>query len=310
MSYSEFMNETVMPFINDRRTVRPVTARDGKELYCECFRADTPCGTVYILHGFTEHIVKYSEMIYNFLVNSLSVCIYEQRGHGRSFRQVADKTLTHIERFEQYMEDFEDMLGATEDMIRPYYLFAHSMGGAVAAMYLEKGGDVFEKAVLSSPMIAPVRGGMPLFLPKLICRAAILLGKKKKRIYVAKPYPGKEEFENSCSSYEERFAYYEKIKRETEDFHNYSPTYAWLLEALKVTKKILAKDAPKRIKIPVLIIAAGIDNAVLPEPQIQFASEAENCERCVIPEAKHEIYLSDDETVSNYCTMICNFFAQ
>ncbi|MBO4501040.1 MAG: alpha/beta hydrolase, partial [Clostridia bacterium] len=229
---------------------------------------------------------------------------------GRSFRLVPDKTLTHIERFEQYVEDFEDVLDATEDMIRPYYLFAHSMGGAVAAMYLEKGGDVFEKAVLSSPMIAPARGGLPLFVPKLICRTAILFGKKKKRIYVAKPYPGKEEFETSCSTCVERFSYYEKIKRETEDFQNYSPTYAWLLESLKVTKKLLAKDAPKRIKIPILMIAAGQDGAVLPEPQIQFASAAENCERCVIPEAKHEIFLSEDDTVKNYYTMICNFFAQ
>ena len=199
MSFSEYMNETVMPFLDDRRETRQITTRDGKPLHCEIFNADTPRGTVYIIHGFTENAVKYSELIYNFLIRSVSVCIYEQRGHGRSYRPVQDKTLTHIDRFEQYVSDFEDVLDATSDAIQPYYLFAHSMGCAVAGLFLEKGGDDFIKAVFSSPMIAPTHGGYPLWVTKAICRAAIAFGKKRKRIFVSKPYPGKEEFSTSCA---------------------------------------------------------------------------------------------------------------
>lgn len=308
MSFSEFMNETVMPFLDDRREVRVVATRDGKPLHCELFHADTPRGTVYIIHGFTENAVKYSELIYNFLIRSVSVCIYEQRGHGRSFRIVKDKTLTHIDRFEQYVDDFEDVMEATSDAIQPYYLFSHSMGCAVAGLYLEKGGDDFLKAVMSSPMIAPTHGGYPLWATKAICRAAMALGKKRKRIFAASPYPGKEEFSSSCATDEERFSYFEAIKRGNEDFHNYSPTYEWLYESLCVTKKLLAEGAVERISVPVLIFSAELDDVVLPEPQREFASRLGTGMITEVAGAKHEIYLSKDEVTKPYFETIADFY--
>ena len=308
MSYCDFMDETVMPFLEEHRTVKVIPARDGRPLYCELYHADTPRGTVYILHGFTENAVKYSELIYNFLIRSVSVCIYEQRGHGRSFRYVEDKSLTHIEKFEEYVTDFEDVIEATGEMTQPYYLFSHSMGCAVAALYLENGGDVFARAVLSSPMIAPDHGNYPLWVTKALCRGAILFGKKRKRIYVSGPYPGKEDFESSCATDPERFAYYERIKRENEDFHNYSPTYKWLLESLCVTDKLLAGGAVERIEIPVLVYTAEKDTVVLHEPQKAFVSRLPEGMLAPAFGAKHEIFLSTDEVFIPYLENVINFF--
>ena len=164
MSYSDFMTRTASPYIAHRRTVRELVMRDGKKLYGESYSAENARGTVFILHGFTENAAKYGEVIYRFLRENFCVFIYEQRGHGRSHRAVADKTLTHIDRFEEYVEDFETVLEQAADMPKPYFLFSHSMGGAVSALFMEKHPGVFGKAVMSSPMIAPTHGNMPLFL--------------------------------------------------------------------------------------------------------------------------------------------------
>ena len=308
MSYREFMDQTITPYIAARRTVRRLTMRDGKQLYGESYSADGARGTVFVLHGFTENAVKYSEIIYRFLSDGLSVFIYEQRGHGRSYRKVADKTLTHIDRFEEYVEDFETVLDSAADMPKPYYLFSHSMGGAVSALFMEKHPGVFKKAVLSSPMIAPTHGDMPIFIPKLICRFCIATFRKHKRIFVSKPYPGKEEFATSCATSEEKFAYYEEIKRKNEDFHNYSATYGWLLQSLLVTKKILAKGAPERIDVPVLILSAELDNVVLADKQQEFASRLARCRIETVKGAKHEVFLSPDEVTTPYFNKITEFF--
>lgn len=308
MSYSDFMTRTASPYIAHRRTVRELVMRDGNNLYGESYSAENARGTVFILHGFTENAAKYSEVIYRFLRENFCVFIYEQRGHGRSYRAVADKTLTHIDRFEEYVEDLETVLEQAADMPKPYFLFSHSMGGAVSALFMEKHPGVFGKAVMSSPMIAPTHGDMPLFIPKLICRFCILTGRKRKRIFVAPPYPDKEDFDTSCATCEEKFAYYEEIKRNCEDFHNYSPTYGWLLQSLCVTKKILKKGAPERIDAPVLIFSAELDNAVLNDKQKEFADRLKNCRLEFIKGVKHELFLSPDEVTHPYFNQITDFF--
>jgi len=308
MSYAEFMTSQVVPYLDSRRVTCGVTTRDGKNLHCEKYAADDPRGTVFIVHGFTENAVKYSEAIYRFLTASFSVLIYEQRGHGRSWRALDDVTLTHVDRFESYTEDLEDVVSSAKDMPKPFFLFAHSMGGAVGAQYLETGSTVFSKAILTSPMIAPARGGVPLFAAKAICRAAFALGKKEKRIFNSQPYPGKESFADACSTDEEKFTYYEAIKRKNELFHNYSPTYGWLFESLVITSKLLAKGKPENIAVPVLVISAQLDTVVLTDEQKKFADRLKNGSFAVIEGAKHEIYLSTPDVADPYFERVISFF--
>ena len=45
----------------------------------------------------------------------------------------------------------------------PLFLFGHSMGGCVSALFLEKYPDTFKAAVLTSPMLKMLFGTMPDF---------------------------------------------------------------------------------------------------------------------------------------------------
>ena len=177
-------------------------------------------------------------------------------------------------------------------MPRPWFIFAHSMGGAVASLLLEQEPALFTAAVLSSPMIAPSTRGVPVSLASALSFLADKAGRGKKNPFFMKPYAGPEDFETSCATDPERFAWYDRIKASEPLFQNSVPSYRWSLESLGVTGKILAPGQPEKITCPVLLFSAGIDFSVLPEPQEQFISRIPGGSLIPVPEARHEIYRS------------------
>ena len=294
-SYSDVMDHTVLPWLKERADVRRIPGYDGRSLYCESWQADRPLGTVLIVHGFTENTLKYSELIWSLLHLRFSVIAYDQRGHGRSWRPdgVPDPSVTHVDHFSDYVKDLRTVCDTySEIMPRPWFIFAHSMGGAVASLLLEQEPALFTAAVLSSPMIAPSTRGVPVSLASALSFLADKAGRGKKKPFFMKPYAGPEDFETSCATDPERFAWYDRIKASEPLFQNSMPSYRWSLESLGVTGKILAPGQPEKITCPVLLFSAGIDFSVLPEPQEQFISRIPDGSLIPVPEARHEIYRS------------------
>lgn len=305
--YPKAMDETVSPALQAVREDGTFKGWDGNPLCYHIYRAEHPAGNIVVLHGFTESSEKYDELCWYFLQSGLSVYLFDHRGHAKSYRAVEDRTLTHVDRFDEYVRDTDCFVLQVVPSGLPLYLFSHSMGGGVAALYLEEHPDVFQKAVLSSPMIAPSTGSYPAFVGKAICRLMILFGGSKKRIFLSGPYPGEEKFEDSCGNSEVRFARYERFRRTHPDYQNFSPTYRWTLESLKVPKAILKKGRPERIRSDVLVLSAGLDNMVLNGPQKEFASRVPSCRLSEYPDAKHEIFISTDGIMERYVPEVLAF---
>ena len=311
--YADTMNGVVLPWLAARRTDVTVTGDGGAPLFCSRFDAENPRGTVLIVHGFTENADKYAELIHSLLRNGYSVVAYDQRGHGRSWRDpaIADISLTHVDRFEAYVADMKTVCDRVLTGVpRPWLLFAHSMGGAVTSLFLESHPGVFDKAALCAPMIAPNLGGLPQAAAKLMCCAEGLLGRDKKRVFISKPYAGAEDFATSCATGRERFDWYEALRVKTPVFQNNGPTFGWTREAIRVTKALLAPGAVERIDIPVRLFTAENDNSVMPEPQKAFASRLRNGRRTLIPGSKHEIYRSTDAVLFPWWRAILEFFGE
>jgi lysophospholipase len=306
--YETVMKETAVPALAAARQDLTFAGYDGKPLCYHVFRAEKPSGNLVIVHGFTESHVKYEEMCLYFIRSGLSVYVYDQRGHACSYRKVEDKTITHIDRFEEYVQDLECFVKDVVPKDLPLYLFAHSMGGAVAAMFMEAHPDLFEKAVLSSPMIAPSTGSFPPFVAKAVCGTMIGLGQSKKRLFLSSGYTGEETFKDSCAGSEARFARYANFRREHPDYQNCSPSYRWTFESLKVGKKILKKGLPEGIKTKVLLLAAGKDNMVSNPPQKEFAERVPDCRYEEFPESRHEIFMGSDATMERYVPEVIGFF--
>lgn len=309
-NFAKSMQTVAEPYLAARRSEGYLKTFDGQKLYYAVYRADAPRGSVTIVHGFTENAEKYRELIYYFLLDGLCVLVYDARGHGRSYREVADTTLTHVARFSDYVEDLRCVtaFAADLDLPSPRYLYAHSMGGAVCALFLERGDTAYRKAVLSSPMIAPERGGFPLWVSKAVCRAAMMFGGSKKRIFISPPYKGYEEFDDCPCTCRERFVYHEACKRGCELFHNASPTYRWTLESLKVTARILQKGAVEKIAVPVRVYAAASDHTVRLPEQKAFAARLSQGEYRMVENTDHEICLATDDVALPYFKSLLEYF--
>ena len=312
--YQRTMDELILPELSRIRRDSCVTGDGGHPVFCSVFEADRPKGTVVIVHGFTECVDKFDEMIYSLVRNGFSVCAYDQRGHGRSWRAegLPDASVTHVDDFMEYVRDLECVIDqAAKRMTPPLFLFAHSMGGAVSALYLEDHPGVFERAVLSSPMIACSRGGVPYFPSKVLFRLMDMLGKGKKRSFVSpKPYAGPEEFETSSAAGKERFDWYERIRAANPKFQNNGPTNRWVLEALKTTQRILAAGRVERVNTPVLLFSAENDSMVLPEEQKTFVKRLSKGSLRTVSGAKHEIYRSGDDVLFPWWHEVLTWFSE
>ena len=308
--YVRRMEEQVMPFLNACRQDGTFESWDGNPIHYAFFRAKEEKGVLVISHGFTDSCEKFHELTWYFLKAGLSVYIPEHRGHGLSYRALPDLTLTHIDHFEEYADDFAMLMTKVvlPEHPGPFYLFAHSMGGAIGTLYMERFPDVFQKAVLTSPMIAPSTGSVPLFLAKAIFGCLCLFGSGRKRSFTSQPYPGKELFEDGFKTSRERFAEYEALKSSTPHLQNYSPTCRWVYESLGVKSKVLKKGEPEKIETEVLIFSTEGDTLVLPEAQKALADRLKKGRLVTVKNAKHELYGSEDAVLKPYLEEIFAFF--
>ncbi len=309
-SYSRIMNDTVLPWLESKGTVAVIPGFENRPLYCVSYQADHPVATVLIVHGFTENALKYSELIFSLLHLGFSVLAYDQRGHGRSWRAdgISDCSITHVDHFSEYVSDLQIVYDTyRKELPSPWFIFAHSMGGAVASLFLERGNHDISGAVFSSPMIAPYIRSLPVPLASALAAAASSLGRGKHCPFFMKPYSGPENFSISCATDPDRFAWYDAIKSSHTEFRNSVPSYRWSYEAVHVTEQILAPDAPESISCPVILFSAETDFSVEREPQQAFIGRVRNGRFISVPGARHEIYRSVNDVLFPWWNQVITF---
>ena len=313
--FAEFMAETVEPFLAQRQKEFQIPRDGGASLYCVRYEAEQPKGTVLISHGFTETAEKYLEIAYYFVQHGYCVYQPEHCGHGRSYRLVDDPSLVHVDRYERYVQD---LLAAADVAKRehpelPLYLYGHSMGGGIAAATLSERPELFQRAVLSSPMIRPLTAGIPWPVAKLLANILCLTGKAKQYVPGGGPFDGKERFEDSASTSRARFDYYQKKRNAEPLYQMNAASCGWLREAARLNSYIMRKGW-KHIQTPMLLFQSQDDAFVSAEEQDRFVEKVANAGRApikkiLIPETRHEIFGSEDRVLRDYWEQIFAFFA-
>lgn len=309
--YKSQMDDFVCPFLKQRQKIVWLEREKGKKLYCVHYRADNPRGIILIAHGFTETAEKYAECIYYFLQMGLHAFCVEHCGHGHSYRLVDDSSLVFADRFDRYVDDFIFTARFSRMMYPdlPLFLYAHSMGGGIAAAAAAREPGLFNKAILSSPMIQPDTGAVPWAAAKAIAGFMCFIGMEKRYAAGQKPYHGPEQFEESACTSRARFDYYQK-KRHADPLYQMSAiSYGWLMCAVKL-KKYLMKKGWKQLKMPLLVFQAQDEKFVSNFQMDRFTEKVRrngNIRQIKVEGAKHEIYNSYGEVLENYWESIRNF---
>ena len=310
-NYAEFMTEIVEPYLAMRRTEGYVQTRDGKSIHYEYTEKENANGAIVISHGFTESAEKFRELSYWFMQMGYSVYALDHRGHGLSYRCTEDTWLTDVEHFSDYVNDLhcfmrKVVLPSTKGL--PRYLFGHSMGGAIAILYVQAHPKFFDKVILNAPMIKPQTDGIPSVITKLLSDAFRVGGRGAQLVFARKSgFNDNEYFEDSPDTSFARFEYYRKKRVLYPHLQNTAPTYRWLNESLRMTKKMLDRERCATVVCPVLLFSAGNDLLVFRREQEMFISRITNGRIVYEERAKHEIYMSEKHVMKDYLTEIEGF---
>ena len=312
-AYAAWMAETVEPYLKEHGEKGYLKMEDGMSIAYRRYFLPDAGKCVVISHGFCEFAEKYNEVAYRFLQAGYSVYVPEHRGHGYSGREVDDPELVHVQSYDCYAADLARFV---ETVVSPgeehRIVFAHSMGGAIAILALERYPQLFEAAVLSAPMCAMQTGKYPRFAARLLAEFCCLAGKGKCFATLAgqQGFSETPQFEGSSCLSRERYDYMFQKRLLEEHYRTYGGSYAWVRAGLRASREQMRRENLAKIKVPVLLFAAGRDHMVDNGAIKRFAEETERTKIFFMPDSRHEIFNADERTRTKYYDEIFRFIKE
>jgi len=266
-----------------------------------------------ICAGRSEGYLKYQELAYDFYNEGYNVYLIDHRGQGISERLLSDKHKGYVESFDDYVDDLQifvtDIVNncinnrRETEKTKPF-LLAHSMGGAIATLYMQRYPDTIKAAVLASPMMAINSGVLPNFLAELLVKSVYklnLLCSNSPWYFIGqKAYSSTEFSKNVLMHSKKRYQDFEHLYSENSELQLGGVTPRWLYEALKAKDKIFAQLT--QLKTPLLVLQAGADVVVDNQTQVEFCQALNQINPKVCPQqpviiegAYHELFFEIDE---------------
>ncbi len=270
---------------------------------------------IMICPGRIESYVKYAELAYDLFHLGYDVLIIDHRGQGRSGRMLPDTHRGHVVNFSDYVDDLaafwqQEVAGGPW---RKRYILAHSMGGAIATLFLQRYPHACDAIALCAPMF-----GIIIRLPEWMVRPLLNWAEGYQRIregyaigtgsWHALPFAM-----NVLTHSRERYRRNLRFYADEPTLRVGGPTWHWVREGIQAGEHALAGAANDAT--PTLIIQAEEEHVVDNRMQQRFcdirAEAGHPCEGgkpLVIPGAYHEILFEKDAMRSVALNAIVEFF--
>lgn len=310
--FADRMKDTIEPWVKEHLQEAYFTNKDGMRLHV-CYAINpNETAAITISHGFCEFASKFYEVMYYMYQMGYSPFFIEHRGYGKSEREkgIDEIDKVHVKDYSDYVLDYKQFV---DEIVMPnrksehLYLFAHSMGGCIAALLLEQYPDLFEKAVLSCPMMSVKYGSIPKWQVELMLAAVAILPIKKKYAPGQHGFDGINRFPECSSLSEERFTYIFQERLDHEENTCNGGTFGWVRASEYATRRAV-RDAGL-IKAPVLMFQAGRDHMVPPEGQNEFVKNAKTARKIFVAESKHEFFTATYDIMLPYYEEVFDFYA-
>ena len=277
--------------------------RDGTSLrYARWEATRSPRrGTVCLFHGRGEFIEKYFEVIADLRRRGYAVATMDWRGQGGSQRILKNSHKGHIKDFVQYDQDLAQFMKqiVLPDCPPPFIAMAHSLGGNILLRNATSEGSWFERMVLTAPMIefAKERMNIPYFLARATAEITPILGMGS--LYV----PGGTDLAIEMVSFagnplthdKERFMRNRALIEAAPQYALGDPTLSWVKAAFRSMSMIADPAFAKRVRVPMLMIAAGEDRVVSTRAIEELGLRMKNSTELVLPRSFHEILQETDD---------------
>lgn len=308
--YRKYADEVLKPWLRDCTEDGYFDSFDGLSIHYHKAVNPKEKAAVVIVHGFCEFFGKYHETAHRFYEAGYSVFFIELRGHGKSarVRDYEDQRVI-VGSFDEYVGDihsFMEKIVIPQSRTGKYFLFAHSMGGAAGALYLEKYPDDFSCAVLSSPMLKVDYGGIPDAAIDALAVYTRIADMGDNFAPGQHEWRGEDHFLRSSCMDRDRYEYQFELRMQDVHYQTWGGTWGWAAAAKKATEAAV-KDAPL-VSVPVLIMQAGNDAMVDNAGQDEFRRLSNMVYLIRFEGCEHELFNADGYSRDKYYKAILTYF--
>lgn len=310
-NYRENYEKTITPFLKTSK-VKRFLGKKGKKIVYAVFENQGSKGPIVIAPGRIESYLHYGELAYDLVQKGYGpVYIIEQRGQALSEKIAKDAYRGDIDRFEYMVDDFTNFYSLVikdlkkKGIAQKLNLIAHSMGGGVVAGALIRKELDVKKIVMIAPMFGfptPLGETITYWALKTLCLSEAFCKKISRKPYKKKPFRAN----NVSTSHEGRWwvQRYRVLKNHPQ-IKQWPATYRWVIEAIDLNRYNLANAG--KIKTPILLFQAGLDQLVDNPRQNEFCKKAQNCKLVHISNSQHQIQLERDEIRNIFLKQIFTF---
>jgi lysophospholipase len=248
-----------------------MTALDGSRLFVRHWHDPIPAGrTLVIVHGAGEHGGRYEHFAAKFVSRGWNVIAADARGHGRS-----EGVPTHINSFNQYLDDLIEVLRATSPIASRTAIFAHSLGGLIVARALQTAArPPVGAAVLSSPLLA-----LHVRVPAV----------KRAIGRICSWFSPETRFRSNIRGDQLTRSEWAQRRREEDPHGQRSVTAGWYFQVLDAAFEAWADAA--RLTVPILLQQGDADEVVDPDAPLPFWERLGSRDRMlrILPDHLHEL---------------------
>ncbi len=261
---------------------------------------------IVIVQGRSESYLKYKETIFDLFNQGFNVFIHDHRGQGLSERLLTNPYKGYVDSFDDYVHDlqlFISLYVLPSCHQKKPYLLAHSMGGAISALYLAKYSNFIHSSVFLAPMFAINTGILPISLARTIINLTYkvegLMVNKKGYFFGQSDHRTRSFKGNSLTHSPVRYEIYKVLYATEQAIQLGGVTTHWLKEAHRIIDKILTQITT--INHSILVLQAGNDSVIDNKAQNIFyehlskSNDEKRNSLIVIENAKHELLFEEDQ---------------
>ncbi|RYH02368.1 alpha/beta hydrolase [Salipiger sp. IMCC34102] len=222
---------------------------DNRQIRVGHWVSDADRGTVLLFPGRTEYIEKYGRAAADFRARGYATIAVDWRGQGLAERLLPARATGHVGTFADYQKDVAAMLTHARDLglPKPFYLVAHSMGGAIGLRALIEGLPV-RAAMFSAPMwgiqmsatLRPAAWALATLARKVGLDTGMAPGQK------VESYVNRMTLEtNELTSDPEMYDYMIRQLTKAPDLGLGGPSLRWLYEAMAESRHLARLTSPR-----------------------------------------------------------------
>ncbi len=292
----------------DGATALWLTCADGVRIRAAFWRGGAK-GTVLLFPGRTEYIEKYGPAAAELAARGYAMMTLDWRGQGLADRPLTDPATGHVASFRDYQKDIAALLAGARHakLPEPFFLMAHSMGGAIGLRALY-GGLPVRAAVFSAPMWG-------IRIHPALRPAAWVLSTASRSIGQSHQYaPGTTPItyvaeapfaDNVLTSDPPMYAFMQRQVRRHPELALGGPSLHWLSEALRECLKLRQRPAPK---LPCLTVLGSLERVVDARPIHNRMARWPGGRLMMIPGAEHEVMMEKTAVRRRFYDEACKLF--